>query len=224
MDKKVISLEERVARLEGKVGWWEERFYFAPKMYASSTLMLALALALSVLGLGFPNHYYQPIFGALVVALGYHRNWFAWPKRGLGWFIALLNTLVLSMLFKLLIGAGQVRPFGWVRSPNVQSGADEASNSFLKLFPNLEINWGDNVVSTWQLDLTVFQTFLLLITLFGALFEFQPFVSLVALLLILVSIPSLISFDWTWIFPAVIATGIALYLQSRDVNDPPPAG
>jgi hypothetical protein len=211
-----LSIEERVSRLEGKIGWLSDEFVFKPKMFWYSLATLGMALFFSYIGLGLPNHYYQIVFAILLVALGYHRNWFAKPMHSYQWLAALLNVAVLSMLFKLLIGAGKAQPLSWVKLPYIESS--KVSEGWTTVLPRWELAWEQTALSQWIIDITIFQTFLLLITLLGALFKFQPFISLTAFLLIIVSLPSLLSFSWTWVFPAIITAGIGFYLQSPKIN------
>ncbi|MEZ4749817.1 MAG: hypothetical protein R3B54_04085 [Bdellovibrionota bacterium] len=56
------------------------------------------------------------------------------------------------------------------------------------------------------------QSFLVLLVL--AELGLQIFVSLVGFVLVLVSLPALLSFEWTWVFPALVCIGVGLYLQS----------
>ena len=51
-------------------------------------------------------------------------------------------------------------------------------------------------------------------TLIGALFRFQPFASLTALALLLVSFPSYLSFNWDFVILFLVLGGAAIYLQS----------
>ncbi len=219
MNANNISLEERVARLEGKLGWKEEQVPLQGNYFLAASGCLVVGIVLGYFGLGFPNHYYQLVLAALTVALCYHRNWLATPSATIHWILAGLNTLSLTLLYKLLIGGGHRYPISWLKYPVVEKSVPEGDPSkWLNVVPDFTLQWHDSALAAWSFDLTVIQTFLLLITLIGALFEFQPFISLTAFLLILVSLPALVGFSWAWVFPAIVVTGIAFYLQTAEIN------
>jgi hypothetical protein len=165
-------------------------------------------------GLELPNHPYQVVLGVLTIALAYHRRWLLLPSRPVDWLLAPLNALAVSVLFKLVIGSGIRHPLWWLRYPAIQFRRD--TGKWLEVLPDLQLNWNDIPLAGWEIDLTRMQTFLLMITLIGGLFRFQPFVSFTAFFLILVSLPAFASFDWTWIFPAMATTAVALYLQASN--------
>ena len=215
-----LSIEERVARLEGKLGWRRTDFRLSKNVAASSAVAGTAALVFGVIGLGLPNHYYQVVLAVLAVALAYHREWLIAPRGLLVWPLAALNAAVLAVVFKLLIGSGKRYPFFWALYPTVsKSDSAEESEKWSTVIPDLDLAWQQSALAAWSIDLTIIQTFLMLITLLGALFDFQPFISLTALLLILVSIPALVTFNWTWVFPALVVAGIALYLQSASFQE-----
>ena len=215
-----LSLEERVARLEGKLGWRDRTVGLKPKYTFSALALLLFSLVIALKGLGLPNHYYQVVLAALTIALLYHQQWLALPQKPLEWSLAVLNTAVLSLLFKLFIGGGKRFPLFWIQYPTVQKAAQaEDTKAWTDVVPDLDLSWVPSSAAEYSIDLTIIQTFLLLITLVGALVEFQPFISLTAFLLILVSLPALVSFNWPWVFPALVAAVIALYLQSEAVNE-----
>jgi len=219
-DKKQLSLAERVARLEGALGWIRIEVPLREKMFPISLGVLIVALFFAYIGLGVPNHYYQLLFALLTIALCYHQGWFALPQKSYQWSLGVLNTLVLALLFKLLIGAGTAQPLSWIRLPNITTDkVKEDGGKWLdSITPSLNLSWETTAVSGFIVDLTIIQTFLLIITLIGAVFEFQPFASLTAFLLVVVSIPALMTFDWAWVCPALVAAGIAFYLQSASAN------
>ena len=219
MEPNELELEERVLRLEGKLGWRERDFSLLPEMFPWALVLLCAAVFCGYFGLGVPNHAYQLALAVLFVALFYHRNWLARPTKAVHWLLAVLNTLVLSMLFKLLIGGGMRFPFSWLYYPSIQKGAAKGEEGWLPSVPEFAVNWEPSPIALWSIDLTIVQTFLLLITLIGALIDFQPFISFTAFLLVVVSIPALVSFDWPWVFPAIVAAVVGLYLQSADANE-----
>ncbi|MCB0358696.1 MAG: hypothetical protein KDD44_03645 [Bdellovibrionales bacterium] len=212
---RILTLEERIARLEGKVGWRRLAIELDDVMFWLALVLMLAALGCAVYGLGAPNHYYQFVFAGLTVALAYHQGWLAIPQRAYQWSLAAANVLVLSIVFKLFIGSGRAQPFHWLKFPTISS---EESDSTFAVVPSLRIVWEDSGASSWSIDLTVLQTFLMVITLVGALFQFQPFASLTAFLLVLVSIPALVGFDWPWVFPALLACAVGFYVQSAEAN------
>jgi hypothetical protein len=214
------SIEERLARLEGKLGWRDHNIFLKQPYFFSSLAILLLAVVLGVFGLGLPNHYYQIVLAGLTVALAYHQGWFAKPGKPLHWVLSVLDTLTIAILFKLVIGSGSRFPFFWVLYPSIERAKDAPEGASWKdVVPNYSLNWQDSALAQWSVDLTIVQSFLLILTLAGALIEFQPFASLTALLLIVVSIPALVGFDWTLIFPTLILAFVAFYLQSADANE-----
>ena len=218
MEAKVqptLSLEERVARLEGALGWSQTKVPLGDSMFYAGVGLGIISLVFCYIGLGTPNHYYQFVFGAITVALAYHQGWFALPQKTIHWSAAIVNVAILAMVYKLMIGSGVVEPFFWAKVPIVET--KEAGGAF-SVIPSADIRWEKTALAEWSIDLTIVQTFLLLVTLIGALFEFQPFASLTAFLLVLVSLPALVGFDWHWVFPAVITAAISLYLQSAESN------
>jgi hypothetical protein len=218
MEPEQLSLEERVLRLEGKLGWRQLSYTLKPQLFPWSLLLLAAAFFCGYAGLGLPNHYYQIVLAMLFVALFYHRGWMARPVKAVHWLLAVMNTLVLSLLFKLLIGGGHRFPFSWLYYPNIQRNVAEGDKGWIPSMPDVSIAWEPSTIAQWSIDLTIVQTFLLLVTLIGALIDFQPFISFTAFLLVVVSIPALVSFDWPWVFPAIIAAVVGLYLQSAEAN------
>lgn len=205
------SLEERVARLE--VFLSESA---GPKTLAQPMAITSLALSVAALyplfrGLGIPNHAYQIALAVVAVLLAYHRGWLS---RVPGWLqaaLAIVNTAQVAFLLKLFIGSGKRVPFFWFKYPTLAKAAGEGK--WFQPF-NWNLGWEPTALATWELDFTVIQTFLLVITLVGAMFRFQPFVSLTAFFLILVSVPAFASFSWEWVFPAMVISGLALYLQT----------
>jgi len=206
------SLEKRVARLEsllsvqGPVG-----DQLASPQLLTGTVVMVAAAALAFHGLGAPNHPYQGILAALAIALAYHRRWLARPRPpAIFALTAAANAASLAMLLKLFIGGGVREPLSWARYPWLRLSKAEG---VLSLLPEWRLDWEPTALATLQVDFTVLQTFLLIVTLAGALFRFQPFVSLTALALIAVSVPAFAAFDWRWVFPALLTATVGLYLQ-----------
>lgn len=214
------SLEQRVTHLEGQLGApAPARGARAPRATPHPAWPLGLgsiALACGYLGLGLPQHYYQPLFAALFLLLAYHRGAlrvYAHPWR---WPMILLNALLLLLVFKLLLGGGLSYPFDWLKVPTMQQVPPLDDTWSQKYLPHYQMIWQDVAgVSDWYVNISKIQSMLLIATMFGALFRFQPFASLTALALLVVSAPSYLSFEWDWVLLFLVVGGAALYLQSE---------
>lgn len=219
MDEEKLSIEQRVARLEGKIGWGQ-RFdvELQPQLLKIVFALLPISILACWFGLGIPNHYYQIVLGILVVVLAYHKGWLIKPKQMYSWILAFLNAVLVSLLFKLFIGSGYRFPLSWIKYPSM-SQQEAKKTSWSEVLPDFQLEWLPAEIASWSIDLTIVQTFLLLLTVIAAFVEFQPFASLIAVILVLFSIPALVSFNWTWVFPAILLGAIALYLQSPDANN-----
>lgn len=210
------GLEERIARLERVLGPELVADPLPTARLSTRTTVFAYALGaggayLGYLGLGLPNHPYQVVLAVLAVALGYHRRWFLVPEKAVGLALPLLNATCLAMLMKIFIGSGIRRPLEWLKYPSLTFTKPEG---MLNIVPETRVVWENTPLAMWELDLTILQTFLLVVTLVGSLFRFQPFASLTAFLLILVSLPAFASFDWRWVFPAILSAAVVFYAQS----------
>jgi len=161
------------------------------------------ALGFCYYGFGLPNHYYQYVFGILIISTLYHRQSFPHPRFWYDWFLAIVNVFVLSMLLKLVIGGGEPKPFYWASYPVIEGG-----------ITSFKVTWQQTDVAMWALPLTVIQTFFLVLTLFGSLIGFELFCGLTSFVLVLLSLPALMSFDWTWGLPGMIAALFCFYLQA----------
>ena len=214
-DERLAKLEERLARLET---------WLAPVLPPEPVLSLhpawafgigLIALTLGYLGVGLPQHYYQPLFAVLFLVLAYHRGVFRVYPQPWRWPLIILNLILFLLLFKLLIGGGLKYPFDWLKVPTLQQVPPTGDSWTQKYFPNYEIVWeAVSGVSDWFINFTKIQSILLFATLIGALFRFQPFASLTALALLLVSFPSYLSFNWDFVLLFLVLGGTALYLQS----------
>lgn len=219
MNSESLPLAERVARLEGALGWSLVPVRLLPHMAKTAAALLIGAGALLFVGMGPPNHHYQLVFATLTVLLCYHRGIFARASRLTTVVLVTLDIVVLSMLYKILIGLGRKQPLAWIQVPRLEAppvGAEQ--NEWFRVVPPWTLNWEPAAASTWVIDLTVVQTFLFLLTLLAALFNFQPFASFTAILLVLLSLPSLLGFGWEWVFWGIILTGVAFYLQTSEAN------
>jgi len=211
---EMLTLEERVSRLEAGLPQGQGEIPLSSKQFLASFLLASLASYSAYRGLGTPNHPYQGVLAAMAVGLAYHRRWLRFPTRWHQWAIALLNVLTLAMVNKLLIGSGIRQPFHWMKYPALN--IEKTQGKWFEVMPQMAVQWVPISIAEWQVDLTLIQTFLLLVTLIGALFRFQPFVSLTAFFLILVSIPAFATFDWQWVFPALAMTAVAFYIQTTN--------
>lgn len=214
-DDRLKNLEARVAQLEtappapAPVG--------ALALHPAWPLGLGLAaLALGYLGMGLPQHYFQPLFAALFLLLAYHRGFFRLYPMPWRWPLVALNFLLLVLLFKLLLGGGLSYPFEWLKVPTLQSVPPADDSWTQKYLPNYQMVWeGVPGISDWYVNITKFQSMLLIATLIGALFRFQPFASLTALGLLVISFPSYLAFEWDFVVLFLVIGGTAVYLQSN---------
>lgn len=204
-----MTLEERIARLEARIPELTRSAEVGEKTFFALLVLSVAALYTAFRGLGFPNHPYQGVLGILATALAYHRGWFLTPARPHHWALAPINALILSMLLKLVIGGGARHPLHWLQYPSIMSQKAEG-----KWIPEFNMIWAPTTLSAWEIDFTVIQTFLLIVSLAGALFDLDLFVSLILFVLILISIPIFASFEWSWVFPALLTSAVAFYLNS----------
>ena len=212
------SIEERVARVEGALGIWDKDIVLPPKMAFAASIVVGISIVTAILGLGTPNHLYQIVLAALSVAVLYHREVLAKPKGLLLYLLAFLNSAVLAILFKLFIGSGVRHPFFFIKYPDIKVSKAEDSG-VLDVIPEMGITWEPSSAALWSIDLTIVQSFLLIITIIGGAVEFQPFVSLTAFLLVFVSIPALVGFNWDLVFPSMIIAAVGFYLQLSSSQD-----
>lgn len=181
-----------------------------------------LALACGYLGMGLPQHYYQPLFAALVLTLGWRHGAIDVPQSGWRWPLVIVMFLILSMMFKLLIGGGTSHPFAWLKVPvfEIVEPAEKAG-WFEKVVPRIEMNFkGIPHLSDWTINITKIQTLFLVATLIGAMVRFQPFASLTAVALLIISIPTLATFNWDWVLPFLILGAATFYLRSPSGLNP----
>ena len=214
-EERLAKLEERLARLET---------WLAPVLPPEPLLSLhpawafsigLVALTLGYLGVGLPQHYYQPLFAVLFILLAYHRGVFRFYPQPWRWPLVILNLLLFLLLFKLMIGGGLKYPFDWLKVPTLQQIPPTDDSWTQKYLPHYQIVWeAVSGVSDWFINFTKIQSILLVATLIGALFRFQPFASLTALGLLLVSFPSYLSFNWDFVILFLVLGGTAIYLQS----------
>lgn len=174
------------------------------------------ALVFGYLGMGVPQHYYQPLFAALTLLILYRHRKLYLGSGSWRWAFILCNFLLLCLLYKLLIGGGVSYPFDWLKVPEFTSTPVPPDASwYQRVFPDMRIEMKPIPnISDWSIDITKVQTLFLLATLAGAVFRFQPFASLAAIGLLLVSIPTFSAFQWDWVILFLVSFGTAFYLQS----------
>ena len=72
----------------------------------------------------------------------------------------------------------------------------------------------------WSVDVTRIQTFLFLAILAGALFRFEPFTSIAALVLLVISLPVYLRFNWDWVVLFIVVGSVSIYLQAGKRRQP----
>ncbi len=211
IETRVLRLEERLDRMEERGGGRAR----GPHPAWAFSFGLA-ALASGYQGMGLPNHVYQVLFAGLLMLMAYHRGSLRTQEGRWLWPQAVINFLVLCLLLKLLIGAGTGYPFGWLKVPVIVKAPQQQDGSwFGTMIPDMSVQWqGIPKVSDWGIDITKAQTFLLIATLAGALFRFQPFASLTALVLLIISIPSYAAYNWDGVVLFLVLCSVSLYLQT----------
>jgi len=218
VDNHLATLEKRLQKLEAAM---EGRDFspqtLTPRLFTLGLASAMLSITLGYHGLKLPNHPYQICLALMAVAFLYHRRVLLWPGRRAEWVLPVLNILQLSFILKILIGSGKFYPFEWLKYPTLLSSAN--GEKWLQVVPQWKMVWEPTPLAAWDLDLTVLQTFLSLMTLVGASFSFQPFASLMATLLLLASLPAFAQFDWNYVFPALFSSAVSFYLQRPQPKD-----
>jgi hypothetical protein len=209
------GLEQRIARIErqfGIDGGMRRMEFHAAWPFATGLT----AVALGYLSVGYPRHYYPVLLGVLLLLLLYHRGSLLPAQGTWKWPLIGVNFLLLCLLFQLLIGGGVTHPFDWVKVPVIVKTPPPGDQSWYSaVVPEYAVQWqAIPKLAEWSVDVTRIQTFLLLAVLAGALFRFEPFTSITALALLLVSLPVYLRFDWDWVVPFIVAGSVSLYLQT----------
>jgi len=215
----ISALEQRLDRIERQLGVDEggRRMEFPPAWPFAIGL---LAVSLGYFGVGYPRHYYQVLFSVLLLLLLYHRGSLLPARGSWKWPLIVVNVLLVCLLMQLLIGGGVTHPFDWVKVPVIVKSPPPADPSWYSVaVPDYLVQWqAIPKLAEWSIDVTKLQTFLLLTVLGGALFRFEPFTSLTALALLLISLPVYLRFNWDWVVPFLIAGGVSLYLQTATAS------
>ncbi len=161
------------------------------------------------LGLGLPNHPYQWGAGTIFTFFAYQRGWFRWPGKAAFWALVPLDLYAVASVAKLFIGSGVRFPFASLRYPDLTW--NRAS-----MVPAPELMWQPFAFAGQPVDLTAVQTFLLGLVVVGRFLHMQAFTSWMAFVLLLASVPALLTFQWNWVFPAVALIFLGLYFQSSE--------
>ena len=204
ISEQIADFHVRLGRLEEVVKETKSHKVDSKLENAVEFALALLALALCFYGFGLPNHFYQYMFGFLIVLSLYHKSTFPMPSDISEWVLLILNILIASMLLKLAIGGGQPKPFSWFAYPTLEGGVT-----------SFKVTWQQAALSNWEIPLTVIQSFFLVITLFGGLIGFSLLSGLTSFILCLLAVPALIDFDWTWAMPGMVAALTCFYLQSE---------
>jgi len=213
LEQRVRELERRLDRLQRAQAPLLEPSSLHPAIALGLTLT---ALGFGYLGVGLPQHPYQFLLAGLILLVAYHRGALLLREAYWRWPQIVVNYAFLCLLCKLLIGGGTKYPLEWLKAPTIKTvpPGDDAS-WFDRAIPDFEFGWETIAsVSDWNFDMTRIQVLLLIVTLLGALVRFQPFASLTALILLIISVPTFFAFHWDWIILFLIAGAAALYLQT----------
>lgn len=212
------ELEKRIQLIEYHLGLDGGAGRMPPLLHPLWAFALGLAaLVLGFLGLGYPQHYYQVLFSALLLLLLYHRG-FLNPARGRWkWPQIVVNFLILCLLFKLLIGGGIAHPFDWIKLPAITKAPPSGEQAwYSQVLPDYTVQW--QIIPTLadlSIDVTRIQTLLFVVIFAGALFRFEPFTSITALAMLVVTLPAYLRYDWDRVILFLIAGSVSLYLQTR---------
>jgi hypothetical protein len=211
------DIEERIRKLEEHFALPGDRTVRGgPSLHPLVAFLSGLiALVFGFFGMGLPQHYYHFLFTALLLTLLYHRGFLLSARGRWRWPQVIVNFLVLCLFFKLLIGGGTQHPFNWLKAPSIIKAPPAGDSSwYSRMVPDFTMQWQSIPdISDWSFDLTKLQTLLLIATLAGALFRFQPFASITALALLIISVPVYLQFTWDWVVLFLAIGSVSLYLQ-----------
>lgn len=210
MSEQTHSIEERLTKLEAK---YQETnvLKLTDRVFVLSSIAMGAAFFCAIKGFDLPSHPYQGAFAVLVVFFLYHRKFISMPDKLFHWVLPLLNALSITVVMKIFVSSGFRQPFEWVQYPIVSMATGEGK--WINI-PKLVVNWSPSTLALWTVDLTQIQLFLLIMVFVGAVLRFQLFASLVAFTLLLSSMPALVEFDWSWVFPAILTFIAGIYLQA----------
>ena len=80
---------------------------------------------------------------------------------------------------------------------------------------SFKLGWQATSAAQWELPLTVIQSFFLIITMFGTLIGLSFLSGMTSFVLVILALPSLVDFNWTWAMPGMISALACFYLQSE---------
>jgi hypothetical protein len=216
-DPDILELEKRLGRIEQRLVLETEALQ-APSFHPAWPLALGLiSIVLGYLSVGLPHHYYQVMFSVLLLLLLYHRGSLVLMPEKWKWPLIVMNFVLLCLLFQLLIGGGISHPFDWIKVPAIiKSPPPAGEQSWYSTFiPDYTVQWqAIPKLGEWSIDVTKIQSFLLLAILAGALFRFEPFTSITALALLVISLPVYLRFNWDWVVLFIILGSVTIYLQA----------
>jgi len=215
-----IDLEDRLQKVEKQLARMESRQTAVEVPTLHPALLFALSVisvSLGYLAVGYPQHLYQFLFSGLLLLLLYHRGFLRMARGYWRWPQVALNFLLLCLFFKFLIGGGVTFPFDWLKLPVITKSSPPADPSWYSSFiPDYTVQWqGIPKISDWSIDITKLQTIFLLATFAGMLFRFEPFTSITAMTLLVISVPAYLHYNWDWMVLFLIVGAVSLYLQSE---------
>ena len=202
VNDQIADFHVRLGRLENLVAKEKTKKNDSTAENLLEFVLALAAMAFCLYGIGLPNHYYQCLFGILAVSCLYHKGTFPVPNNFTEWILLLLNIFISSMLLKIIIGGGEPRPFSWLSYPIIEGG-----------ITSFKISWQETHVARWELPLTVIQSFFFIVTMFAGLIGLTFLSSLTSFFLIVLAVPTLIDFNWTFAMPGLIAAFTCFYLQ-----------
>lgn len=213
----MTELEKRILRIEERLGTEQGGREGRPLLHPAWIFALcAAAGAFGFLGVGYPQHCYQFLFSGLLLLLFYHRGFLRFSRGRWRWPQVIVNFLVLCLLFKLLIGGGTSHPFDWIKVPAITKPPAGEESWFSRFIPDFNVQWhAIPKIAEWSIDITKIQTFLVIATFAGALFRFEPFTSITALALLIISLPTYLHYNWDWVVLFLVTGSVAIYVQSR---------
>jgi hypothetical protein len=204
INEQIADFHVRLGRLESSINQVATKKIDSRSENILEFTLALVALGFSYYGIGLPNHYYQYLFGLLLIVCLYHKGAFPMPKDLSEWILVVLNILIASILLKLVIGGGEPRPFSWLSYPTLEGGVT-----------SFKLSWQETNAAKWELPLTVIQSFFLVVTMFGSLIGLSFLSGMTSFVLVLLAVPALIDFNWTYAMPGMIAALACFYLQGE---------
>jgi hypothetical protein len=216
MTPHIPDLAKRLERIERQLGLAEEA-HWPVSFHPAWPLGLGfVAVVLGYLGVGLPRHYYQVLFSVVLLLLLYHRGTLHVAQGRWKGPLIVVNFLLLCLLFQLFIGGGICHPFDWIKVPAITMAPPAGEQSWYSTFvPDYTVSWqAVPRLGEWSVDITKIQTFLVLAVFAGALFRFEPFTSVAAFALLVLSLPVYMRFNWDRVVLFIVIGSISIYLQA----------